>query len=256
MSYIRYNPRGRKSNNGGMLIFMLTLILVVILGSLVYKIFKEKNINLKIPKFSIGVVKGKNKNEITKESNNDINAQETSINDENKGAIIVAETTDFYAIQCGAFKSQENADICRESVLCYGNPFITESNDFYKVILGVYKEDEVNEIISKLDGNQMEWSKVKFQINKDSLCNNEIIEIINANLSVISKLSESNVEAIETKDLKEWTKALNEVEPAAANYNCLINLEKNINVLPSKLTKETIPQVYRYVFENMNKIKN
>lgn len=257
MSYTRYNPRGRKSNNGGMLIFMLIIILVILLGSLVYKIFKEKNINLKIPKFSIGVMNEKDKNEsIKKESNNDSNVQETTTKDENEGDIIVVETTDFYAIQCGAFQSQENADICRESLMSYGNPFIIKSNDFHKVILGVYKEDKINEIVSKLNEDQMEWSKVKFRINKDSLCNNEIIEIINANLSVISKLSESNVEAIETKDLKDWTKALNEVESTATNYNYLANLKENISRLPSKLTKETIPQVYKYMFENMNKMSN
>ncbi|KYH34474.1 cell division protein FtsN [Clostridium tepidiprofundi DSM 19306] len=242
MRYSKYDIRKSK-NSSVVLIFMLILILAIIIGSLIFKVvFKGASMDSKLPKFNINRSKDNGNNRSAVVNGNDVK-DNTSNNISN-----------FYAIQCGAFKSKENADNYRKSLADYGNPFIISNGGYYKVLLGIYKENNISEITSKLTEDGIEWTKIIFSFNKDSLCNSEIMEIINANLKVVNKLSEDNVKAIETADFKKWSESLKQVNKKDKNYNRLMKLKDFISELPSKLTKDKIVDVYKVLYNVLNEM--
>lgn len=96
-------------------------------------------------------------------------------------------------------------------------------------------------------------SKFSYKIENDGLCNAEIGEIINANITILNRLCENNVKAVQTKDLKAWCKALKQVDKKSKEYDTLENLKKYINAMPDEISKDKANINYQFLFTTLKK---
>lgn len=227
MKYTRYNIK-KKLNKSFIVIILLavSLILIVIGNGKENKIFDR---NKKNPSNEVSL-----KNKVDKNEKNQKN---------------------FYAIQCGVFLSKENADTLVKTLKPYGNPFIVKIDDKFKVMLGVYREKDLDKTITALNKKEIQNTKVTFKIKEEDLCNLEIIELINANLDVLSQFSDKDVKAYNTQKLKKWSNSLKSVDDKSKNIQVLKSLKDYVNKLPEKIVREQVPSGYNLVYNCLNSIK-
>lgn len=192
------------------------------------------------------------------------NGKENKLVDKNKknpsNQVSVKEQTNkveknFYAIQCGAFLSKEYADTLVKTLKPYGNSFIVKIDNKYKVILGVYNEKDINKIVDTLNKKEIQNNKINYKIKDEDLCNKEIIELINANLEVLSKFSNKDVKAVKTENLKKWSNSLKAVDDKSKNIQVLKSLKEYVNKLPKEINREQVPSGYNLIYNCLNSIK-
>lgn len=226
MGYTRYDLRRKKKHNYSYIILICgVLVLAFISGSIISKLFIK-----------------------------DINSEESnSLKNQNNIVQPVGEKS-FIAIQGGVFANKENAEKLKISLSVYGNPFIVSENGKNRVILGIYTEKESEEIINKLKGNNIEFSKISFKYDLSNPCNLQIAETIDAQLQIIEKLSEDNVKSVQTKQLKKWCNDLKSVDENEANYNTLIDLKEHIKKLPDEITKDSLEEYNIYLYKKLKEV--
>ena len=160
----------------------------------------------------------------------------------------------YIAIQGGLYKIKENADETYKLLSDYGNPFIiTEEDKTMRVFLGVYTEEEALKQIKILTGKGIVPSKMTFQIVQSDLCDAEIIEILNANLLIISTASREDVSSVPTDELKKWCLALKEVDKSSKNISTLKDLKNYVNNLPKEISKDKVSANYIYIYNSLKK---
>lgn len=160
----------------------------------------------------------------------------------------------YIAIQGGLYKVKENADETIKILSSYGNPFIiTEKDKTMRVLLGVYSEEEATKKVKILSDKNVVSSKMTFEVPQSDLCDVEIIEIINANLQIISNASAKEVSFVQTDELKKWCLALKEVDSGSKNISTLKDLKKSVNTLPKELSKDKISGLYIYIYNTLQK---
>ena len=93
-----------------------------------------------------------------------------------------------------------------------------------------------------------------FTIKCEDVCDLEIVEIINAYIQVLGKLSEKNVKAIETKELKSWCASLEEVQINNKNIKLLNELKDRINKLPDKVTRDKASENYIFLYNLLRRL--
>jgi hypothetical protein len=160
----------------------------------------------------------------------------------------------YIAIQGGLYKMKENADETNKLLSDYGNPFIiTEEDKSMRVFLGVYTEEEALKQMKLLTDKGVKNSKMTFQIVQSDLCDAEIIEILNANLKILSIASGKDVTSVKTDDFKKWCLALKEVDGKSKNINTLKELKDNASKLPEKLSKDMVSASYINIYNALRK---
>jgi hypothetical protein len=100
----------------------------------------------------------------------------------------------------------------------------------------------------------IENSKMSFSIDSSDNCDDEIVEIINANIQILTKLSEQNVKSIQTDSLKSWCASLKAVDKGSRNIMILDDLKLYINSFPKELTKEKAVENYVYLYNTLKKM--
>ncbi|WP_138204036.1 SPOR domain-containing protein [Haloimpatiens lingqiaonensis] len=161
----------------------------------------------------------------------------------------------FYAIQCGVFLSKEYADTLVNTLKPYGSSFIVKVDDKFKVILGIYKEEDLEKTVSILNKKEIQNTKLTFKIKGEDLCNLEIIELINANLDVLSQFSDKNVKAFKTEKLKKWNSSLKAVDEKSKNIQVLKSLKDYVNKLPNEISREQVSSGYNFIYNSLISIK-
>lgn len=160
----------------------------------------------------------------------------------------------YIAIQGGLYKIKENADETNKILSYYGNPFIiTEEDKSMRVFLGVYTEEEALKQMKLLTDKGVKNSKMTFQIVRSDLCDAEIIEILNANLKILSITSGKDGASVKTEDFKKWCLALKEVDSNSKNINTLKELKDNVSKLPEKLSKDMVSASYINIYNVLKK---
>ena len=221
MRYTRYDlkKKNKKNHHYVSIIFIFILIMAVIMGTIVSKF----TINTTTPQKT-----------------------EANTNSSNK-------PIKFVAIQGGLYANIDNANK-EESVLSsFGNPFMIKDGDRNRVFLGIYSEDSFDNIIKTLNEKSKSNSKMVFTLTKNNLCDAEIAEIISANIKILQKLTESDVRAIKTQDLKTWAAALKKVDDSSENIKELNELKDYIGKFPDQLTKDKAAENYIFLY---NILKN
>lgn len=235
MKYTRYDMK-RKRNGNFTFVFIMaaTLIFAFVIGTAIFNLlFKNAAVNEVIPKPS------KSASEVTKTSEKSI--------------------VKYIAVQHGMFLKQENIEQGKNKLVPYGNPFtISEDQKGTRIFLGIYNEAEGIKAIKTLTDKGIENSKMTFEINTAlSPCEEEISAVIDAELTILSKLSDNNIKSIPTEELKKWCSTeVKEVDKNSKNINVLNELKEHVNGLPKEISKDKVPECYVYIYNVLKKINN
>ncbi|AWZ48843.1 hypothetical protein C3495_08490 [Clostridiaceae bacterium 14S0207] len=255
MKYTKYNIRGiekRKKSSQNSIIIILTFIVCIGLSAiLLSKYFFKTDIGKKLPNISNGINK----------INNSDNNNEKNIYKNDKDHKNVKESSkgymEFYGVQCGVFKSEENAKKVLESIKNIVYPTVIHDGEFYKIIGGVFLENNVDTVIQKLNSLGIEYNKAKFEVNMQDEGTAQIGKIIDGTLKILNKFNDPNIKSINTGQLKKWTSQLSsnrkiENDP---NYLKLNELKKYIQKLPKEINRKSLSENYNYIYvflKNLN----
>lgn len=223
MKYTRYDFKRKKSENTGAIVILLSvLLLAFFIGTLLSKAIMKTEVTVNTfpkPKSDIGT-------EITKPY----------------------ETSKFIVIQGGKFVKTENLEQVKKALINYGNPFTINEQNGTRVLLGIYNENDSRSIINELNAKNIDNSKILFEFQINDLCNKEIQAIINAELEVINKLSDKSIKSIQTDELKNWSKGLQEVDSKSINFSILNDYKTHINTLPKELNINNAVDIEIYIY--------
>lgn len=235
MKYTRYDMR-KKKNEGTMVLLILavTLIMAFVIGTVMSNFFLKNASNVKNEDGAQKTV-----------------SQKTSNQSAEKDAVVK-----YVVIQGGKYIKSENVGPEKNILSNYGNPFTIAEADGTRVLLGIYSEADSEKLIKTLNDNKVDNSKMVLEVTNGDMCNKEIVEIINANLLILTKLTEKNVPAVQTKDLKEWCASLKDVEKGSKNYAILTELKGYVKNMPETIAKEKAPDNYVYIYNILKKFNS
>lgn len=224
MKYTRYDLK-RQKNGGKILVFILALVilLAIIIGTIIYKIIAAN------PKTN---------------SKNGINNSTIIKDNSNTNSKI----TKFIVVSGGMYANKNNVSPQVNILKAYGNPFTVEQDGKTRVFLGIYNEKDGLSILKTLTDKKVASSKMTFQISSADMCDAEICEIVNADMDIIKKLSDSSVKAIKTSDFKKWVAALTKVDSSSKHITQLNNLKTYMGKLPDLISKDKITENYTFLY--------
>lgn len=233
MKYTRYDLKKDKSTKTFMILIFIVLFSAFILGTFIFQVIIKSPGDLNYTSTS------KNKTE----------------SESGSSSILKNEDVKFAAVQGGIYKDKNNAAQEKEVLSKYGLPFYITESDKTRVFLGIFTEDNADKIMKSLGSQNVETSKMVFTIKQDGTCNTEIIQIVDANLKVLNKLSAEDVKSIQTAELKKWCSSLAEGETGDyKNKSVLKQLKEYINKLPVEITKDNSEGNYIYIFNLLKKV--
>ncbi|WP_106064518.1 hypothetical protein [Clostridium liquoris] len=243
IKYTRYDLKRKKKDSFlFFIIVILILIISLILGSLFSKIFMKDALTKTSPNI--------------KETPYVEKSQPKPENMKNNKVIIPSKgkTIKYVAIQEGIYQNDAYLKESIKKLEDFGAPFIIPEGNGKRVLLGIYGEEDSANIIKRLNDKKIENSKMVFTIKCEDVCDLEIVEIINAYIQVLGKLSEKNVKAIETKELKSWCASLEEVQINNKNIKLLNELKDRINKLPDKVTRDKASENYIFLYNLLRRL--
>lgn len=149
------------------------------------------------------------------------------------------------------FSKVENADVLKDEIKHFGNPFICEEDQKYKVILGVYSKEEVDKVTKSLDKGKIEYTKVNINPDLENKASLQIAQIINAQLQIVHSFSDNKAKFVQTNQIKEWCSKLDKVNEDEKNYKVLNDLRNNVQKLPEKITRDNLEELNKNLYKNI-----
>lgn len=235
MKYTRYNIKQKRKGKGNFfLYFVVTLLMALLLGTGLSFMFKKAT--------EAEQQKG---TEVTENSKNQQGVQE------NKGE----PNHQFYLIQCGVFKVKENAEALRKSIESMGSPFIVEEGELFRVYFGVYSKDQWEPVYNMLKEKGINSTKSVISVYYDDLSTGELCQIIEANFKIINKVSEQNIKAVKTNELKAWAESLQTIEENKKHYKDVMELKEYIKSLPEEVDKAKVGEITSTTYNKLKQFK-
>lgn len=230
MKYTRYELKRKERTSNCFLLY----VACVLIGSLI--------IGTVISKFFFNNIK------------NTINSADENYNQNNVQA---GEKANYTFIQCGVFSKKENAEELMTELNKIGSPFEIEDGSRIRVFFGIYgsKDQEEKAAAKQLQDNKTEQVSINISINKNNNCDEQISDIVNADLEVFNKLTDSSVKAIGTADLKKWVNKLKNTEENYKSSEILKELKSYIKNLPDQVTKDNIKNNQIFIYKQLLKYK-
>lgn len=231
MKYTRFDLK-KKSNSGRFVWCVLCILIAAfILGTIISKLISKEAWPKSILNLKQNNIESKNQQQVTKKN------------------------VKYIAVQGGMYANKDNAENEKKLLSGYGNPFeITDGNNT-RVFIGIYDETGAEGIIKTLNTNNVPNSKMIFELNVNDLCDAEISEIINADLQIINKLSNKDIEGVYTDELKKWCTQLKAADKNSKNISVLNELNAYINSMPKKIQKDKVEENYIKIYTILKKIK-
>ena len=263
MKYTRYNAKPKKKQGSNLLFYLaLTLLLALVLGTFVQKILLQEGDGIWFKGQEQQNQGGKSDPSGNNGDENNNGGQEssgTSVDengkDKNEEGEVVKEEYNFYLLQCGVFKVQENANKLLETLKLYGRPFTETEGELTKVYFGVYTDETVGNATDLLKSKGMDTSKVTITIPVEDLSLGQLCKIYENIIEVMSKTYESGVKSINTKDIKEWIGQLDPIESAMKQYTAVEEMRTYINNLPDELDKNSITDGMQLIYDKIKVFK-
>lgn len=228
MRYTRYDLKKKQGGNKYFILILIIILVVALsIGTVVSKLL------LKNSKYLNGTVSSKTSSASSNTSKN----------------------SEYVFLQGGIFSKKEYADELMKSLGAIGNPIEINDNGKIRVIFGMYKRGEsYTSAVKLLTDNKFDSSEISYDINIGDICNSEIVEIIDANLQIISKLNDKDVKAVQLQELKKWKNNLKKVEGDYKNKKVLLELEKYIDKLPESYSKNNTNDSIQFMYTEFKKM--
>lgn len=219
MKYTRYDY-GKKKKDGTAIYVIVVIILSVLLGVTVFKVFTGYSLFQNFFKIE--------------NSSNKVNEEQV--------------TTEYSisVIQCGVYGKKENADVALTQIPKAYQSFIYEEEGKYKVIAGIYLDNDLEKEKSELSSLSINNFKSTFNLTLDGIDGKVEWELIKGYIQIINKLADENVKSINTNEFKLWT---NEIINKSENSNEKVKLlGENINSLPEEYEREHGKESLKFLY--------
>ncbi|MBU5455918.1 SPOR domain-containing protein [Caproiciproducens sp. MSJ-32] len=161
----------------------------------------------------------------------------------------------FYLIQCGYFSKEENANLILSKIKSDFNAFIVKDEaEKFKVIGAITGEKQSSEVISMLNGKNIENAKFKVTLDEGNIDENQLAAIIEGHLEILNTAYKTEVKEVATNDFKEWINTLEEVKEGKY-LELLKEYKEHIKNMPEKINKENMSEENVYLYNVLSKIK-
>ena len=259
MKYTRYDLKSKKRKNDDwkttLMMILAVVVLALLIGSLIFfKVFPKND-------------KIKQDNQQTQENIDNLNSNKpTEDNDilpvvpdekeqvsEESKVTNATESTTYIVVQCGYFSAKESAESVKNKIGEQAK-ILTEKDKFRVVSYIGTKEEQAKKISDKFTNEEIENTKVRFELPADTIIDKAIIEMINGILDITNKLNESDVTSVKSDEFKAWTNQLKEVNEDAKKDN-FIKMKKMINELPTEVTKKEKEKIYQTIYDILSDYK-
>lgn len=216
----------KKSSFFSLFVFFMVLVIAFLFATVINNVFIKTNLS--------------NKKSINK-----------SINKGN----VSYEKASYVALQCGIYKNKDSIPNVQKSLSDYGNSFVVQNDGNSKVILGIYNKSDGDKLQDTLKKNGIDNIEKSFNFTEKDTCDKEIVEMVNADITILNKLSDKNVKGVQTKEIKKWVASLQKVDSKSKNYKVLMQLKKYIQSFPEEITKDNVAENYTFLYNLLSNIK-
>lgn len=250
MKYTRYNMKPKKKQGNNLLFYLaLTLLLALVLGTFAQKILLQEG-------DGIWFEKEKSQSGVEQEptsgnSNDESQDKGGTTEEENKDGEVVKEKYNFYILQCGVFKVEENAKKVLDKLKSYGEPFTEVEGDLTKVYFGVYSEENVISATEILKNNGIDNSKITITVPVEDLSIGQLCKLAENMIEVINKTCESEVKSLNTTDIKAWVAALEPVDTNMKQYTAVEEMKSYISNLPEEVDKSSLQDGMKLIYDKI-----
>lgn len=238
MKYTRYDIKQKKNKKNmgtSLFYFGITLVIAVALGTIGSKfLFEHETID-----------------------NGKKQGIDTPLVEEKDNKAVIVDHN-FYLIQCGVFKVKENAEVTVRKLSNFGEPIIEQQGELYKVYFGIYTEEQSKKTCEILKEKGIDSTRVPINIIYEDLSTGQLCKIIDSVLQVINKVYESQIEYVNTGELKKWVQGLDSIDENMKHYSEVQQLKQYVNNLPDKIKKgdKQVQEGRSLVYEKLTKFKN
>jgi hypothetical protein len=240
--YTRYNYKPpKKSNSNFMVIIILTLIAAIALGTLVSKV----------------LLKDTSGNSVSDDkTKQDIEEKVQPSKDDTDASKVSTETSssNYVAIQCGAYGNMEKALALKNSLMKFGTPFIVEEDKLNKVLIGIYPTDSIDSIIKELSASKITYVKIKLGLTAKDSTSALTNEMISAQIKILNKLSEKDTSSYDLVEFKKWLLSLEGADEKSENYKDMTVIKAYLTALPAEFKKEKTEEGYIYIYKFIKKL--
>lgn len=259
MKYTRYNTKPKKKQSNNILFYLaLTLLLALVLGTFAQKILLQEGNGIWFEK-----AKGQDgvQQETQSESGNGDNKNNGGVTanegseDENKNGEVVKEKYNFYLLQCGVFKVEENANKVVEKLKLYGKPFTEVEGELTKVYFGIYSDENVATATEMLNSNGIDNSKVTITVPVEDLSTGQLCKLAENMIEVMNKTCESGVKSLKTTDIKAWVDTLEPIESNMKQYTAVEEIKAYINDLPEEVDNNSLQDGMKMIYDKIKAYK-
>lgn len=221
MRYTRYDYKKKRQFNKGAVQIIVVVIMAVVIGIVLFNFFS-------------------NEIEDTISLNNSIKGKKT----ESESSLLLQ------SFQCGVYSTEESAKEARSTIPIELNSMIIQEDNYYKIIVGFYEED--NDIAQKLQEHNIDNYKIVYELPMTKDVDKKKNEILKAYLKILEKLSQENVQNIDSSELKNW---INNNCKGYSEESDIGQLRKLSAELPDKIKKDNISQIMTNVYNYIKKFK-
>jgi hypothetical protein len=241
--YTRYNYKPPRKSSNFMIVIILTIITAIVLGTLISKVLPK---NTSGDSFTDDKTKINSENKVTEDKEG---TDASKVNSE-------TSSSDYVAIQCGAFSNKEKALVLKNSLMKFGTPFIVEEDKLNKVLIGIYPTDSIDSIIKELSASKITYVKIKLGLTAKDSTSALTNEMISAQIKILNKLSEKDTSAsgYETVELKKWLLSLEGADEKSENYKDMTVIKAYLTALPAEFKKEKTEEGYIYIYKFIKKL--
>lgn len=257
MKYTRYDIKSKKKKDDWKTTLMLmlgVLILAILIGSLIFfKVLPKKG-------GFLGDLTGGAKNTEVKDNGpkNDastppvVPAEDKKEEEKPADTKVTSEASTYTMLQCGYFSTKESADAMKAKIGTEGK--VLSDGDKFRVVTFIGNEEEAVKRSDELLKAGIESTKTRFNVPNAEESDKAIIEMINGSFNILNKLSEKDVQSVNTEDFKKWTNELKGKE-ADKNYKVFNTFKEKINALPNQLEGKDTEIIYQMNYDIINQYK-
>ncbi|GEM_PF-326176 len=259
MKYTRYNVKPKKKQGSNLIFYLaLILLLALVLGTFIQKFLLQGGNSIWFKNQS-----QQEQGQPTDPSGE--NGDSNPVGDGNQGGTpvgddekpqdnsgeVVGDKYNFYLLQCGVFKVQENATKLLNTIKPYGNPFTETEGEVTKVYFGIYTDETIESASEQLKAKSIENSKVTVSVPVKDLSTGQLCKIVDNLLQIMNKTNESGVKSINTAEIKTWIGQLEAVDSSMKDYESVEEMKTYINNLPDEVDKNSFDDGLKLIYSKL-----